>query len=372
MKIQSMYLNNYRCFKDFEIIFDDRLTVLVGENGAGKTAVLDALSMYLKWVLHIEHGGGSHPNIPHKDVAIGKSLSDVLLRYTAVSINENESDSVDTEFIFSKSNTGGTSIKWPESAAPIERIRDKDNPIFVAYMAGRYSPESAFMFAREQYAEDRHTAIKNSFNRAINYATILTWFKNAEYNETLAMRYEGRKEEFPDLTAVREALSKALLDKYDRPRMHGDPLELVMYLKGTKQKYKVSQLSDGYRAILALVLDLARRMAQSWGNEENSARTTSILHAPAIVLIDEVELHLHPSWQQTVLTTLMKIFPNTQFIVTTHSPQVLTAIPSEHIRILKNGRVYSENEQTQGAEASRLLIGGTRAITSQTCVKAKR
>jgi predicted ATP-binding protein involved in virulence len=74
-----------------------------------------------------------------------------------------------------------------------------------------------------------------------------------------------------------------------------------------------------------------------------------------VALIDEVELHLHPSWQQTVLPTLMEIFPNTQFIVTTHSPQVLTSIPARHIHILSDGKAYTVNEQTQGAEASRLL-----------------
>jgi len=112
-------------------------------------------------------------------------------------------------------------------------------------------------------------------------------------------------------------------------------------------------LSDGYRAMLALVMDLARRMAQARGADRPP--TESLLNHPAIVLIDEVELHLHPSWQQTVLTTLMEIFTNTQFIVTTHSPQVLTSIPPRHIRVLSDGRAYAVNEQTQGAEASRLL-----------------
>jgi predicted ATP-binding protein involved in virulence len=135
--------------------------------------------------------------------------------------------------------------------------------------------------------------------------------------------------------------------------MQGNPPELIIFEKDTNEAYKVSQLSDGYRAMLALVMDLARRMSQSQGTENRSGK--SLLHTPAVVLIDEVELHLHPSWQQTVLTTLMEIFPNTQFIVTTHSPQVLTSIPQKHIRILDDGRAYTYEEQTEGAEASRLL-----------------
>ena len=172
-------------------------------------------------------------------------------------------------------------------------------------------------------------------------------------DEARAMRDSGQKTELPELRAVREALSKALLGQYERPRMYGSPPELIIYEKSTGRAYKVSQLSDGYRAMLALVMDLARRMAQARGDARPTGE--SLLNSPAIVLIDEVELHLHPSWQQTVLTTLMEIFTNTQFIVTTHSPQVLTSIPSRHIRILDGGKAHTVDEQTQGAEASRLL-----------------
>jgi len=105
--------------------------------------------------------------------------------------------------------------------------------------------------------------------------------------------------------------------------------------------------------MLALVMDLARRMAQARGSNHQPGEP--LLNYPAIVLIDEVELHLHPAWQQTVLTTLMGIFTNTQFIVTTHSPQVLTSILPKHIRILRNGKAYTVNAQTQGTEASRAL-----------------
>jgi predicted ATP-binding protein involved in virulence len=83
--------------------------------------------------------------------------------------------------------------------------------------------------------------------------------------------------------------------------------------------------------MLALVMNLARRMLQA-----NPQREKKALESEAIVLIDEVDLHLHPKWQQRVLIDLMAIFPNTQFIVTTHSPQVLTTIKPEHIILLEH------------------------------------
>jgi len=81
----------------------------------------------------------------------------------------------------------------------------------------------------------------------------------------------------------------------------------------------------------------------------------TVLQSPGVVLIDEVELHLHPSWQQTVLPRLMDIFPNVQFIVTTHSPQVLTSIKPRHIRILEDGKILPAPIGSYGAQSWRVL-----------------
>ena len=105
--------------------------------------------------------------------------------------------------------------------------------------------------------------------------------------------------------------------------------------------------------MLALAADLARRMAQ--GNPH----LDDPLQAEAIVLIDEVDLHLHPSWQQRILTDLRRTFPNTQFIVSTHSPQVLTTVEPQHVVHLarEDGRIVagSASGWTYGAEAGDVL-----------------
>jgi predicted ATP-binding protein involved in virulence len=98
---------------------------------------------------------------------------------------------------------------------------------------------------------------------------------------------------------------------------------------------RISQLSDGFRVVLGLVMDLARRLALA--NTQIRIDGNIIvnpLDLPAIALIDEVDLHLHPSWQQRILSDLARTFPGTQFIVTTHSPQVLSTIRRENIRVL--------------------------------------
>ena len=115
-----------------------------------------------------------------------------------------------------------------------------------------------------------------------------------------------------------------MLGDVSEPHMEMEPPRFMVTIEtgGKSEKLALDQLSGGYRAVLALAADLAWRMAQGNPHLDNP------LESEAIVLIDEVDLHLHPSWQQRILDDLTRTFPNAQFIVSTHSPQVLTTVPT--------------------------------------------
>jgi predicted ATP-binding protein involved in virulence len=121
---------------------------------------------------------------------------------------------------------------------------------------------------------------------------------------------------------------------------------------GTTIKLYLDQLSDGYLVMLAVVMDFALRLALANPPERPG---DDVLASEAILSIDEVDLHLHPSWQQRVIPDLRRTFPNTQLILTTHSPQVTTTVPSSNLRILRGSQLYSAPPGTEGAEAQRLL-----------------
>ena len=141
------------------------------------------------------------------------------------------------------------------------------------------------------------------------------------------------------------------------PEIKHGPLRFMVSVQWddgeTEEELSIAQLSGGYRIMLALAADLARRMAQ--GNPH----LDDPLQSEAVVLIDEIELHLHPSWQQRILTDLTRTFPNTQFIVSTHSPQVLTTVKPEHVVELwrEQGGIVagSAAAPTYGAEAGDVL-----------------
>ena len=137
-----------------------------------------------------------------------------------------------------------------------------------------------------------------------------------------------------------------MLPEVSNPRIELNPLRFVVSQKseeGRVEKLSLNQLSGGYRIVLALAADLARRMAQGNPHMDDP------LQSKAIVLIDEIELHLHPAWQQRILSDLMRTFPNAQFIVSTHSPQVLTTVePHMHCRTIPRWRQHCLLEHQQG------------------------
>ena len=113
---------------------------------------------------------------------------------------------------------------------------------------------------------------------------------------------------------------------------------------------KVANLSDGIRSILAMVGDIAYRCVKLNPHLGHQAA----FETPGVVMIDEVDMHLHPGWQQMVLGQLQAAFPKIQFIVSTHSPQVISSIASEHIRVIRGNQILS-TLGTEGAENSRVI-----------------
>ena len=234
-------------------------------------------------------------------------------------------------------------------------------PLIVYYGTSRAVFEVPLVRRESRKELSRFEGLGAALNPDTRFRSVFQWFCAME---DLERRERQKRRDFeytlPELNAVRDSI-ESMLPGFRNPRTEVKPLRLVIDwdINGDRKTLEITQLSDGYRTMLALTMDLARRMAQanppgtcSRGSVE---RLASPLQMAAIVLIDEVDLHLHPRWQQRVLGDLRRTFPNTQFIVTTHSPQVITTVPSESIRIIENGQIAAAPPGTEGAEASRVL-----------------
>ncbi|AGX88649.1 AAA family ATPase [Candidatus Symbiobacter mobilis] len=382
MKIKELYLQNFRSFSVAHIKFDPFLTVIVGENGIGKTSILDAIAIAFGRLLT------KLPKIK------GVSFKDTDLRML-----ENEKRSPFVHYWIHVNGFSGEYIQWSNgkkrdssdktikeiisSILDLERFNagykqidkfadsliDKHNgnegysmPVIAYYGTNRAILDEVQRRRNFRKEYSRFESLVSALNPNAGFKEVFEWFNAMEDMERRKqMEYKNFGYTLPELNAVRKAI-ESMLPGFSRPRTEIRPLRFVIDRTlddGSKLTLRIGQLSDGYRVMLGLVMDLARRLAQAnppYEYDTGVGRdSTDPLDSPAIVLIDEVDLHLHPKWQQRVLGDLRRTFRNTQFIVTTHSPQVLTTIPSECIRILKDNQIYSAPPGTEGAEPERML-----------------
>lgn len=390
MKLERIRLRNFRCFDELAVEFDPKLTVIIAENGAGKTAILDAIAigfgryltklgiagrtskdadirinererreafMMLAWEAKSREGeaivwsGGRKRDSAVKASAIKNALSDelkILLKHGLKQINDFALNLVQAEA------DGGAYFL----------------PVIAYYGTNRAIRDEVQRRRGFKKQFSRFEALAGALEPDSRFRAAFEWFNAMEDQER---REKEAKRDFdyrlPELQLVRDAIVRMLPVGFSNPRTETRPLRFVINRQlpdGVTRTLRISQLSDGYRVVLGLVMDLARRMAQA-----NSRLTLggnpimNPLDLPAIALIDEVDLHLHPEWQQRVLSDLMRTFRGTQFIVTTHSPQVLSTVPAASIRILTQ-RWNSEldkyesvavtpDQQTQGTASADIL-----------------
>ncbi|MFM6753484.1 MAG: AAA family ATPase, partial [Dolichospermum sp.] len=200
---------------------------------------------------------------------------------------------------------------------------------------------------------DRFDSFKKAFHATANFTDVTTWFFVREYEELR----EGKNRrdinfELPDLKQIRKAISTIIAPNARVYFSGANNAKLMVEWTmetGEKRELLLSQLSAGYRNMLALVMDFARRLAQANPQMENP------LEAEAILMIDELDLHLHPTWQQTIIPDLKKVFPNTQIIATTHSPEVVTTVKQNQVKILEDYQIKECPSPTKGMKSSDIV-----------------
>jgi predicted ATP-binding protein involved in virulence len=359
MKLERLHLRNFRCFDDLTLDFGKRLTVIIADNGAGKTALLDAIAIgFGRYLTKLPGVAGLAHKSTDLRVASGERSQPFLFLAWEARTHDGEAVVWAAERKRDGAVTSGAiRQQLSEEQQPLLSRGMKDLDRFTVNLVQAESdqrpyflPVIAYYGTNRAIREDvqRRRGFKKSFARfdaltgALSpdsrFRAAFEWFnamEDAERRERDARRdFDYR---LPELEVVRNAIER-MLPGYTNPRTAIRPLRFVIdktMPDGNVSTLRISQLSDGYRVVLGLTMDLARRMAQA-----NSAPLPASLvnegplDLPAIVLIDEVDLHLHPRWQQRIVTDLMQTFTKTQFILTTHSPQVLSTVKRENVRVL--------------------------------------
>ena len=359
MKLKSVEIENYRAIEKLKLPLDPSLTVLHGDNGYGKTSVLSAIAVGLG------------------DEAMLGPFLDVFIYFCEEDWREGAGNP-----LVSLTSMDGKACERPGTRSVVKRKKaeeemsvhrenleealvedshadNNDMPICVLYGTDRTVsdvPESVVSPRHLPRRVSRLDALKGALSARTDFEDLFAWFYFKE-DEELREQKERRDFDYQlkEVSAVRQAISSMLPEVSD-PRTESNPPRFVVSQKseqGQVEKLSLDQLSGGYRIVLALAADLARRMITGNPHRDDP------LKSEAVVLIDEVELHLHPGWQQRILGDLQRTFPNAQFIVSTHSPQVLTTVEPQRIVELswEGDRIVAgaPGGATYGAEAGDVL-----------------
>lgn len=328
MKLQSIQLENFRAFERLSFSLGERVTLLIGENGSGKTSILDAIGIGLGAILtHLPDVKGlTFKKTDLRSQHVQKAPYMRVALQTTERLAWDRMVKRDKSQLTAKQLTQTLGLKKLEHYLYAKVIEtavmslDYTLPLFVSYGVSRAILDLPLRRKGNSFHKkyQRIDALADALNADSRFKSAFVWFYNKELEE---QRLQKERRSFDvtlsELDAVRSAITQMFPDLTE-PHIEVNPLQFVV--KQNEQFLNIDQLSDGYKTLLGLVIDLSARMAMANPNSPNP------LAEQAIVMIDEVDLHLHPAWQKRVVSDLLRTFPNTQFILTTHSPYIVESI----------------------------------------------
>jgi predicted ATPase len=329
MYLQHLFIENIRSLELLEWKIDPGSEkgwhVILGENGSGKTTFLRAAALgILPWKASVTFQGSAALWVRH-----GQSEGQILA----------EGDGWKTDKILraNKSSRGGGREEHDDFSAgygPFRRFTGGDKEL-----ERQYSDEPAVL---------RHLSL---FRESAALSEALAWMQTLRFKE-LERNAEGEL-----LPLIRELLNQPGFLPHGA-RFADVTSDDVNVIDGNGSKVAVEDLSDGFRSILSMTFDLIRHMARGYDPAKLFSDDHMQIIRPGVVLIDEIDAHLHPTWQHDIGIWLRKLFPNVQFIVSTHSPIICQAAEVGSIfRLPRPGVEGDRGEMITGLARKRLIYG---------------
>ena len=328
MRIRELSPRNYRVYAEHQPFrFTDRFTVVAGINGRGKTALLDGLAILCsRFLPHVSSARSGYRTITPREVHAGAVSAALGMKVICAGIPLEYKLTYDKERRRIKTTKLSAVVKRVVRQAYGDPTRDDDAaPLAVYYTTDRAGYRLPKKLPPEVPRGQAAAYSGALFNRTVNFRDFMVRYRSAVTVERAERRDNPNYLGDRAVAAISRALT-TFLDGFENLRVQEEPLRLLVDKVGVA--LDLSQLSDGERSFLAMICDLGRRLALANPLLDNP------LHGAGVVLIDELELHLHPKWQRDVTEKLRRTFPNVQFIATTHSPFVIQALrPGELINL---------------------------------------
>lgn len=384
IRIDNLKLQNFRCFEDCEVAFEPDMTVFVARNGQGKTAILDSLALALGLFVDTISGTNTWRGFQKRDVRrIREGESTVAPKGYVLFEAEAEIDGHNLSWrrwmrtdakreVTSKSEAKPLIGKSKEIHARLEAKDGGDElilPLIAYYGTGRRWQNKNESAAQPnlKVVNERCLGYHDCLSGTAGYDLFVDWYrrtfellsekKDTPRGQIIPTPVTGYvKANRPELllAAVNQAVNSVLDEETNWHGLHWDKMDGLVLEHPTHGTLPMDFLSDGIRNTAALVADVAHRCARLNPQLEEPAKET-----PGILIIDEMDLHLHPEWQQRIVEMLRAAFPRVQLILSTHSPQVLSTVYAKQIRVVRpvddKLTIKPQEFQTRGIESADVL-----------------
>ncbi len=355
MRVKRLIINSFRGIGYLKLDFPEtEPTVFIGINGVGKSSLLDCLALLLSHLIEgIQNPTNSGRDFSDQDSTNGLfstdneitiSLDSREVTWSLIKFREGFEDfALHKQSNLTKLKELTREINHQWKADPKANI-----PLAVYYPVNRAVFDIPLEVLKEHPFKQIEAYDKALTRIPIGFERFFQWFRLQEDAEN-ELRLDNSDYRDRQLEAVRQAIY-LLLPGFSDLRIRRSIQKMIVKKQG--QWLQVNQLSDGEKCLLALTGDLATRLAIA------NPGLPAPLQGSGVVLIDEIELHLHPKWQREIIPALTRTFPNCQFIVTTHSPQVISEVKPESIYILEktdDGIIARRPESSFGRDSNRIL-----------------
>ena len=365
MRIKWLELKNFRCFEHIITELHPRMNVMVGINGTGKTTILEAIRIFIGAAFceldKIENKISS-PNIADDDVRLHNLESQYPVKIDGlIDLDEKLLSTKSAQWDRTLEKYGGRT-KFEESKyvkslskniqAVIREGKETPIPIIAYYSTDRYKKEK-----RNTGLEADGSRLRGYYN-ALDSTTNIWFFLNIIKTETLWELQESKKSTV--LSMVRKVIGQCVPDCQEIK--HDVKQDKLIITQTNGEKVPFNSLSDGVRNVLSMVMELSLRcyLLNPFLGEDAPINT------PGVVLIDEIDLHLHPEWQLHILNDLTSVFGRIQFIVSTHAPLILSSLKDGEILSIADRKVYNFPNQYKRRPEQILNDMKTRMVSEDT------
>lgn len=342
MRIDFLEMINFRNMKAQRISFEGKkFVVLIGDNGSGKTTILEAITKAFVPVLRTINAEAMRANdLSNTDVRLGSN--GVAVKIGIVLNDEN--------YVWTNRRRLSSQIPFEEGIEANEQgdlkrlknvyakcVEQRKLPLVLYYGTDRIIREVPQRGHIKNFAV--MDALRNCFDNKDYFRDFYDWFKTEEDIELRELR-NNRAYKNDRLNSVRKAI-EMMIRGYSNLRIELAPARMVL-TNEQGDDLQIDQLSGGYKAVLSVVADIAKRLTIANPDSENP------LEEEAVILIDELDLHLHPKWQKSIVDDLKRTFPNCQFIISTHSPFIIQSLNAGELFDISEMKYADEIGNYQG------------------------